>query len=321
MIRQQLLNIPMEIVRTVVAIAEAGSMSKAAERLNLSQPAISAQVKRLQTLVGGELFTRTANGTVLTELGKLALQQARRIIGANDQLLRLGGSDRSSVKRLGISQLLAQRLFDEFSKEGLASIFVSAEHSSEIRRGLLEGFIDVACLFLLENFERDIEELIVSEFEFETNWVKSRNFVARPGAPIPIIAPPEDNWMIGPLDRSGIAYRIVLRSSDSAVRMGAVRASLGVSAMPGALAAPDILRSRDYYLPKLPPSRAVVCIREGLDDSDVKQLAKRLSVLLANLNDEQKLQKDGASRANTASPTAGCQLDEDPPASISPVSR
>lgn len=127
--------------------------------------------------------------------------------------------------------------------------------------------------------------------------------------------------MIGPLDRSGIAYRIVLRSSDSAVRMGAVRASLGVSAMPGALAAPDILRSRDYYLPKLPPSRAVVCIREGLDDSDVKQLAKRLSVLLANLNDDQKLQKDGASRANTASPTAGCQLDEDPPASISPVSR
>lgn len=295
MLRQQIQNIPMEIMRTVVAIAETGSMSKAAEKLSLSQPAVSAQIKRLQGLIGGELFTRTANGTALTELGKLALQQARRIIEANDQLLRLGGSDRSSVRRLGISQLLAQRLFDEFSRENLSSVFVFAEHSSEIRRGLLEGFIDVACLFLLDSSVQELENRIVGEFQFETNWIKARDFVARPGAPIPIITLPEDNWMIGPLDQSGIAYRIVLRSSDSAVRMSAVRAGLGLSAMPGALAAPDIIKSRDYYLPKLPPSRAVVCVREGLDDSDVKQLAKRLSVLLANLNIDQNPQRDGAS--------------------------
>ena len=212
-------------------------MSKAAERLNLSQPAISAQIKRLQGLIGGELFSRTANGTVLTELGKLALQQARRIVDANDQLLRLGGSDKSAVRRLGVSQLLAEQLLNEFSKESLSNIFVSAELSTEIRRGLLEGFIDVACLFVRDNFGQDLEDLIVGEFQFETSWVKSRDFVARPGAPIPIITLPEDNWMIGPLDRSGIAYRIVLRSSDSAVRMSAIRAGLGISAMPGALAA------------------------------------------------------------------------------------
>jgi DNA-binding transcriptional LysR family regulator len=286
----------METMRTVVAIAETGSMSKAAERLNLSQPAISAQIKRLQGLIGGELFSRTANGTALTELGKVALQQARRIIEANDQLLRLGGSDRSAVRRLGVSQLLAEHLFGEFSKESLANVFVSAELSSEIRRGLLEGFIDVACLFVRDNIGQELEDLIVSEFEFETSWVKSRDFVARPGAPIPIITLPEDNWMIGPLDRSGIAYRIVLRSSDSAVRISAVRAGLGVSAMPSALTTPDVVKSGDYYLPKLPPSRAVVCIREGLADSDVKQLAKRLSVLLANLNGDQDSQKNSVSR-------------------------
>ncbi|MFT4120923.1 LysR family transcriptional regulator [Bradyrhizobium sp.] len=274
----------MEIMRTVVAIAETGSMSKAAERLNLSQPAVSAQIKRLQSLIGGELFARTANGTALTELGKLALQQARRIIDANDQLLRLGGADKYPVRRLGLSQLLAERLFDEFSKESLSNVFVSAEHSGEIRRGLLEGFVDIACLFLRENFGQELENLVVGDFQFETSWVRSNDFVARPGAPIPIITLPEDNWMIEPLDRSGIAYRVVLRSSDSAVRISAVRAGLGISAMPSALATPDIVKSRDYYLPKLPPSRAVVCIREGLTDSDVKQLAKRLSALLANLD-------------------------------------
>ncbi|MGY8637711.1 LysR family transcriptional regulator [Bradyrhizobium sp. 14AA] len=283
-------------MRTVVAIADTGSMSKAAERLNLSQPAISAQIKRLQGLIGGELFSRTANGTAVTELGKLALQQARRIIDANDQLLRLGGSDKSAVRRLGVSQLLAEQLFDEFSKETFTNVFVSAELSSEIRRGLIEGFVDVACLFLRENFGQEFEDLIVGEFQFETSWVRSKDFVARPGAPIPIITLPEDNWMIGPLDRSGIAYRIVLRSSDSAVRISAVRAGLGISAMPSVLAGSDIIKSKDYYLPKLPPSRAVVCIRDGLVDPDVKQLAKRLSVLLAKLNSDENALRNGVPR-------------------------
>src|SRR5271156_2802164 len=91
--RHQHLNIPIEIVRTVVAIAETGSLSKAGERLGLSQPAISSQIRRLQGLVGGSLFVKGANGTTTTELGKLALQQARKLLEANDQILRLGGNN------------------------------------------------------------------------------------------------------------------------------------------------------------------------------------------------------------------------------------
>src|ERR1700761_6045618 len=108
--RHQYLNIPIEIVRTVVAISETGSLSKAGERLGLSQPAISSQVKRLQSLVGGELFVKTANGTTTTELGKLALHQARRILEANDQLLRLGGSaEGPQPLRLGLSTVFARQ--------------------------------------------------------------------------------------------------------------------------------------------------------------------------------------------------------------------
>ena len=108
--RYQNLNIPIEIVRTVVAISETGSLSKAGERLGLSQPAISSQIKRLQGLVGGALFLKTANGTTTTELGKLALQQARRILEANDQLLRLGGNTEGiQPLRLGLSTFLVQQ--------------------------------------------------------------------------------------------------------------------------------------------------------------------------------------------------------------------
>src|ERR1700755_3185084 len=91
--RYQHLNIPIEIVRTVVAISETGSLTKAADRLGLSQPAVSSQVKRLQALVGGALFERSSSGTEWTELGKLVLQHAKKVLEANDQILMLGGAE------------------------------------------------------------------------------------------------------------------------------------------------------------------------------------------------------------------------------------
>src|ERR1700753_197485 len=122
--RHQHLNIPIEIVRTVVAISETGSLSRAGDRLGLSQPAISSQIKRLQSLVGGALFVKTANGTTTTELGKLALQQARRILAANDKLLRLGGNNNGpQALRLGLSTLFVNAFLKSVTTDTLADIF------------------------------------------------------------------------------------------------------------------------------------------------------------------------------------------------------
>src|SRR6201996_9228894 len=122
--RHQNLNIPIEIVRTVVAISETGSLSKAGERLGLSQPAVSSQINRLQSLVGGSLFVKTANGTTTTALGKLALHQARRILEANDQLLRLGGNtDAPEFLRLGLTTVLFTEFIKRQSAETLADVF------------------------------------------------------------------------------------------------------------------------------------------------------------------------------------------------------
>lgn len=258
-------------------------MSKAAAKLGLSQPAVTAQIKRLQFLVGGELFQRSANGTKLTELGKLALLHARRIVESHDQLRRLGGSDRGSAYRLGISQLFADSLFADLSRLALSDLFIFAESSTEIRRGLAEGFVDVGCLFLPDGLEKETECRVIEQLHFEMSWIKAPDFVLRPGAPVPIITPADDNFIIAPLDQKGISYRIVLRSSDSAVRAAAVRRGLGISAMPSALVPADITRSKDYYLPALAPSRAVICVRHGLTVTDVDQLTGGLSNMLANL--------------------------------------
>jgi DNA-binding transcriptional LysR family regulator len=268
-------NIPIEHIRTMIAVAETGSLSKAAQRLGLSQPAISAQMKRLQFMAGGELFVKTANGTTLTELGRLALQHGRRILDANDQILALSGIEARPSRRVGIPCVFAQPLFDALDEEARSGLFIHAIQSSLIKKGITDGYIDVACFFCEPGAEG--EELILEEHLVEMTWVKSRDFVLSPGAPIPIIAVPEDDWMISPLSRRGISYRIGLKTADNSIRISGVRAAMGLTAMPASMVPPDLVKAQDYYLPKLPPRRVVICARSGLDQSDVRAIAQKLS--------------------------------------------
>src|SRR6202012_1522108 len=165
MFRRPLVNIPIEVIRTAVAIAETGSLSKAGERLGLSQPAISSQIKRLQSLVGGSLFVKTANGTTTTELGKLALQQARRILEANDQLLRLGGNnDGPQALRRGLNTFFVNACLESLTTKALPDIFVHAGHSTSIERGLVDGYIDLACIFKSRAIEPEVQQMVVNEY-------------------------------------------------------------------------------------------------------------------------------------------------------------
>ena len=90
--RYEHVNIPIEIIRTFVCIVESGSFSKAGRTLGLSQPAITAQMKRLQFMVGTAVFDRTRGGATLTQRGELVLSHARRILEENDRILSLGGA-------------------------------------------------------------------------------------------------------------------------------------------------------------------------------------------------------------------------------------
>jgi hypothetical protein len=65
-------NIPTGLVRTFVAVVDLRSFTKAAAKLGVTQPAVSAQIKRLQSLLGGDLFDRSVQGVSLTQQGDFA---------------------------------------------------------------------------------------------------------------------------------------------------------------------------------------------------------------------------------------------------------
>lgn len=69
------------------AIAEMGSMTRAAERLHISQPTLSAMLKRLEGELGVSLFTREKNRLVLTEAGRILLHHASIVLEAEQNAL------------------------------------------------------------------------------------------------------------------------------------------------------------------------------------------------------------------------------------------
>lgn len=283
--RHQHLNIPIEIVRTVVAISETGSLSKAGERLGLSQPAVSSQIKRIQALVGGSLFLKTPNGSTATELGKLVVGQARRMLEANDQMLRLGGAaDGPQPLRLGISTLFVQELLKHQNAQTLSNVVIHSDHSTAITRGILDGYVDVACIYDNAEMGAEIADLIVEERDEPCVWVRSSNFVLRPGAPIPVLTWSGDNLVIRTLTRYGLPYRVVFSSPDYHAKLSAVQAGIGIAAIPKRLMPPFLVSAKEYYLPKLPPVKALLCARSRLETADPAELLKQLSALFFRNN-------------------------------------
>jgi DNA-binding transcriptional LysR family regulator len=134
-----------------VLAAREGSVSRAAERLHLTQPAVSLQLKRLAEETGLQLFTRTPHGLALTADGAALLPQAERVLSAVGDLQQAARNLQGTVRgALRIGTILDP----EFTRLGvfLRELVESAPQiETELRHGMsgtvlaqvLRGELDV----------------------------------------------------------------------------------------------------------------------------------------------------------------------------------
>ncbi|MEV8590430.1 LysR family transcriptional regulator [Streptomyces sp. NPDC051180] len=76
------MDLELRHLKTIRAIADAGSLTRAATALGLAQPALSAQLKRIERALGGTLFVRSRDGVRATALGDLVVERARVVLPA-----------------------------------------------------------------------------------------------------------------------------------------------------------------------------------------------------------------------------------------------
>lgn len=142
-------------IRAFAAVAELGHLTRAAERLHISQPALSGQIKALEARLDLKLFERASSGMVLTSAGRQLLPRALEALAAADEFrhaaarlsgqvagtLRVGTvSDPESI-RLGRVLAAAMRVHPRLE------LAVSHQVSGEALEGVRDGRLDASYYF------------------------------------------------------------------------------------------------------------------------------------------------------------------------------
>lgn len=110
-------------LRYTLAVAREGSFTRAAQKVHISQSSISEQVKQLENIIGFEIFSRTGQGTELTDRGRIFLQEAERIynelLGLSDvaKILQGEGETFAIAIASGLASLLVPECLSKFNKE------------------------------------------------------------------------------------------------------------------------------------------------------------------------------------------------------------
>ncbi len=147
-------------IRAFLAVAEAGSMHGAAARLNLTQPAVSRLVQRLEAELGAVLFDRSSKPPTLTPAGRQALAQGHRVLQALDDLSGSVAEDsepRGSFRlgvSLGLSQLVLNDPIDILRRDFAALLFqVSSDWSGDLLKEVESNAMSAAVVLSREGSE------------------------------------------------------------------------------------------------------------------------------------------------------------------------
>lgn len=122
------------------AVAHEGSLTRAAERMNLSQSALSVQIQKLERQIGHPLFDRLGKKLILTEAGQIALDYADTVFKAGDELIStLRGRPLASRQILRVGALTT--LSRNFQLEFLRPLVGRADVELIVRSGTLRDLI------------------------------------------------------------------------------------------------------------------------------------------------------------------------------------
>jgi DNA-binding transcriptional LysR family regulator len=143
-------------LRAFVAIAEAGTVGRAAERLRVAQPALSRQLQQLERAVGGALFARLPRGVRLTPAGAAFLDEARAVLARAARAVdRARRAARGEVGRVRVgfvepatySGLVPRAVRDHHRAHPGVRVVLRPAVTTRILAGLARGRLDAGLVY------------------------------------------------------------------------------------------------------------------------------------------------------------------------------
>ena len=275
-------NLDIGLARTFVAVADKASMTAAANALHLTQGAVSQQVKRLEEMLGCNLFERDRRGLRLTPSGERLFSRARKLLALHDEIwaemtaVAVEGQVRLGVPPDLVGSCLAPVLkayADAFPRVELSLVCAP---SPDLVEALAMGRIDLAVVE--EPIGPSAGECLSVE---RLVWIGAKAGTAHLKRPLPVSLVADTcafrPAVLAALTGHGTGWRTVFESGSMEAALATVRADLAVSAWLASTITPDLdVLPSSFGLPELPTFAINLHLPRHHAGAAVTELAQRI---------------------------------------------
>ena len=250
----------LDLLKTLVAIAETGNFSAASEIVFRTPSAVSMQVKRIEELVGRPVFIRDSRSVSLTADGEALLEHGRRLLALNREMIaKFVVPDLAGDVRLGAVDHTAEKFLPSVLKRfseshpGIA-VDVTVENSRELAAGIKANELDLAIVSCDSNKYCDYQ--VESLMRERLVWAGLKNGVAVEQNPLPISVWEEGciwrRMATDGLEKSNRDYRVTFKSAYISGQKAGLLADFAVAPLPLSACEGDItIIGREHNLPEL----------------------------------------------------------------------
>lgn len=275
-------NLDIALLRAFTAVVETGSVTAAANALNLTQAAVSQQIKRLEEMFGNELFLREHRRLVPTPAGERFLANARRMIALNDEIIAaISEPDFVGEVRLGVPHDIVStylppvlRRFDQAWPRVNVSLISSTSPLliEKLGRGEVDLTLTTEC-----DCPADAEMLLPDQLV----WVGALRGSAYARRPLPVSLGSESCMfrphVIAALAAAEIDWRPVCQVSEMGPLVATTEADLAVAPMlRSVIPAQLAIIGEDSGLPRLPAFSINMRVRDAAANAIALELAKEI---------------------------------------------
>jgi DNA-binding transcriptional LysR family regulator len=257
-----MMNLQIDYLRTFTALADAKNFTKTGKQVNLSQSAVSMQIKRLENEVGKKLFDRVGKTVRLTAEGSILIKYALRIIKEHDEAVaalskpNLEGNIRFGSPEHYTAGMLPKLLASFSRSYPDVTIEMRCENSDVIKAAVDVGELDVGiCTQISDGGQVIAHDPVV--------WAANPDFVLLKHKTLSLATFEEDcifrRWALEGLEKAGIDYRIVYVSRSISGLLDSVKAGFAIAPIIGSNVPPDLkILGIEDGLPVLPVSNIVL---------------------------------------------------------------
>ncbi|MEK6438276.1 LysR family transcriptional regulator [Pseudonocardia sp. T1-2H] len=290
----------------LIAVAESGSVTRAADILHLVQPAVSRQIRLLEDELGTALFERTRSGMVLTSDGRVLLEHARRALGELERAraeIRPRSGELQGLVTVGLlpsfADPLAEALVGRVAREHpTVQLRLLVGYAGHVAEWLDAADVDLAVLYdVRPSASVDVRPLLD-----EALWV-----VGPPDADLSLehpmglaevvdrlrVLPSRPHAMRNMLERTaarkGCELRVAVETNSMSVQRRLAAAGVGLTVLPGTAVTNALARGRVTAAPltdpemrrrlvlAMPGTRKLSVAARGVADLLVDEMARSVA--------------------------------------------